>query len=181
MAMESPKAYPVAAFVVTLIGGILILLDGLYLLAVSAFVSTVSSAYGVSIPGVSGLFEALAAVGLIFGLIILIGAIMMWRNPSSAKMWGIVVILLGLISIISGGGFILGLILALVGGILALVWHPPAAAQTAWSSAPTAPPAAPAGGAPPAMGGARYCASCGSPNAANVQFCAKCGAPMPPG
>ncbi len=181
MAMQSPRAYPVAAFVVTLIGGILILLDGIYLLAVSAFISSVTSAYGVSVPGVSGLLTALAAVGVIFGLIILVGAIMMWRSPSSAKMWGIIAILLGLISIVSGGGFILGLILALVGGILALVWHPPAAAQTAWSSAPTAPPAAPGGGMPPAAGGSRFCASCGAPNAANVQFCAKCGAPMPPG
>jgi hypothetical protein len=180
MAMNSPRAYPVAAFVLTLIGGILILLDGIYLLAVSAFVSSVTSAYGVSIPGVSAILEALAAVGLIFGLIIMIGALMMWKSPSSAKMWGVVVIVLGFISIIGGGGFVLGLILALVGGILALIWHPPASAQTAWSSAPTAPPAAPMGGSSPAPAGSRFCASCGSPNAANVQFCAKCGAPMPP-
>jgi hypothetical protein len=177
MAMPSSRAYPTAAFILSLIGGVFILLAGIYTAAIYAFVG---SALFDFFPGFGALLIGLAAVALVFGVIIIVGAVMMRANPESARMWGVVILLLSIFSWIGGGGFIIGFILALVGGILAIAWHPPAVAQTAWSSSPVAPASPPMGGAPAASAGQRYCASCGSPNAANVQFCAKCGAPMPP-
>jgi hypothetical protein len=98
------------------------------------------------------------------------------------------IIVLALVSFIGGGGFYIGLILALIGGIVAVTWRPPTVAPSAYGApgygTPVgAPGAAPPWGAPaspPLQPGVaqRFCSSCGSPNVANAQFCAKCGAPM---
>ena len=124
-------------------------------------------------------------MALFFGLIILYFAMKLKSNPRSAKAYGILILVFALISFIGGGGFYIGAILALVGGILAIVWNPPAQAapgygQPMMPAAPGwgAPP--PAAAPPPGAAGGKFCASCGSPNAAGAQFCAKCGAPMPP-
>lgn len=178
MAYGGPKPYPSAAFILSLIGGILIILDAIVVAAAAAIVG---AAIAGVLPGLGALLIALAVVGLIFGIIILIGAFQLRSHPESAKMWGIVILILSLISFIGGGGFYLGAILGIIGGILALVWHaPPAMAmgQPQWGAPPPMAPPPAMGGAPPA--GQRFCASCGSPNAAGTQFCAKCGAAMPP-
>jgi len=177
MAYGSGQSYPSAAFILSLIGGIFILLGGLYEAAVYAIVG---SAFLAFFPGLGALLIALAVVALIFGLIIIFGAIQMRSHPESAKTWGILVLVFAIFSWIGGGGFVIGFLLALIGGILAIVWHPPAPAmgqpgQPTWGQ-PT--PMAQAPAAAPA--GQKFCSSCGSPNAAGTQFCAKCGAAMPP-
>jgi hypothetical protein len=178
-----PRAYPNAAFILSLIGGILILLGSIadaVLLAIGA-----SLAAGIGFGGFAALLIALAVIALIFGLLVLLGAIMLRNHPESAKTWGILILVFSLISFIGGGGFYIGAILGLVGGILAIVWTPPAApmmgqmgAPGGWTAAPP-PSMTPGMGAAP-MGGGKVCGSCGSANAAGAQFCAKCGAPMPP-
>jgi hypothetical protein len=52
----------------------------------------------------------------------MLAAIMFYRNPAHKTLWGIVVLVLSVISIFSGGGFIVGLILGIIGGALALSW-----------------------------------------------------------
>jgi hypothetical protein len=177
--MSQSGSYPVAAFVLTLIGGILILLDGLYVAAIAAFIGSVVGAF---FPGLGLLIIALGVIALLFGLIILVGAIQMHSHPQSAKTWGIIVLILALISFVGGGGFYLGAILAIVGGILAIVWHPPMPAPSGMGmGTPMAGGTAPQWNAPPPAaapsGGGKVCASCGSPIAAGAQFCPKCGAP----
>jgi hypothetical protein len=63
----------------------------------------------------------------IFGIIIIIGAIMMYTQPRSTKVGGIIVLILGIISLI-GIVTTLGGILSLIGDILATVWKPSGAA-----------------------------------------------------
>lgn len=128
---------PTAAFVLSLIGGILILLDGLW-------VAFITSAIGAAMPmffsfGL-GLALAIGILGIIFGLIIIYGSFQINSGePGKVRTWGIVVLILSIISIITGGGFILGLILGLIGGILALVWKPPTE-RVAVTGAPPPPP-----------------------------------------
>ncbi len=174
MAPPGTKSYPTAAFVLTLIGGIFILLNGIVLAALSAVLGGFALGF---FPGLGALLIALGVVALLFGLIVIYGAVKMHSGvPGSVRTWGIIVILMSLISLVMGGGFYIGTILALVGGILALVWHPPTVAQPAWGQ-PTAPMGgAPAGGAAP---GQKFCGSCGSANMAGATTCAKCGAPLP--
>jgi hypothetical protein len=136
MASSGAKSYPSTAFILSLIGGIFILLAGIYTAAIYAFIG---SALFDFFPGLGALLIGLAVVALIFGLIIIVGAIMLRSKPESSRTWGVIILVLALLSWVGGGGFVIGFILALIGGILAIVWHPPAAPQQAWGSQPMAP------------------------------------------
>jgi hypothetical protein len=181
--------YPRTAYLLALIGGILILLGAIVEAIELAIIGSAFAAFGFG--GFAALFIALAVIALIFGIIVLVLALRLKSNPQGVKMTGVLIIVFSLLSYIGGGGFYLGGILALVGGILALIWNPPAVmAQPGWGQ-PGQPgqqgqwgqPQAAAWGqptsAPPATGG-KTCASCGTPNAPGAQFCAKCGAALPP-
>lgn len=110
---------PTAAFVVSLIAGIFILLNGIVIAAIGAVLAVFMPGAGI----------VLAAVGLIFGIIVIIGAALMWMNPSMHVGAGVIVLLFSLFSIVIGGGFIIGLILGIVGGILGIIYKPPAPMQ----------------------------------------------------
>lgn len=185
-------SYPSTAYILCLIGAIFILLDAVVTAAVAAAFG--GAFLSVGLGGVGAILIALAIVALLFGFVILYGALQLKNNPGSAKTWGIILLVLALISFVGGGGFFIGAILVIIGGIMAIVWTPPMAPtmqQPGWGSPmppgwgqPTAvpPPAAPPppGAAPMASSAQRFCASCGAPNAATASFCAKCGAAMPP-
>jgi hypothetical protein len=178
--------YPRTAYLLALIGGILILLGAIVEAIEFAIIGSAFAAFGFG--GFAALFIALAVIALIFGLIVLILAMRLKSNPQGAKMTGVLIIVFSLLSFIGGGGFYIGAILALVGGILALIWTPaPMMQQPGWGQPgqqaqwgqpgqqaqwgqPSAPPA----------GAGKVCGSCASPNAPGAQFCAKCGAALPP-
>lgn len=106
---------PTAAFAISLVAGIFILINGLVYAAIGSIIGVLFPAIGV----------AIAAVGLVFGIIVLIAAIMMYSKPRQAKAWGAIVLVFSLLSIIIGGGFIIGMILGIVGGALGLAWKKP--------------------------------------------------------
>ena len=70
------------------------------------------------------------AVGIIFGILVLLGAIMVHRNPTKKTGWGVIILVFSILSIVIGGGFIIGLILGIIGGALALAWKPKATPTT---------------------------------------------------
>ena len=115
MAVVAPAAAPreeerpIAGFVISLIAGIIILINGLLISTISAFVFWTLG---------MGLSTILIALGLLFGILVIVGAVLMYRGARVAG--GVLVILFGLFSIVIGGGFIIGLILAIVGGALGL-------------------------------------------------------------
>jgi hypothetical protein len=112
-----PEEKPTAAFIVSLLAGIFILINGILIMIASAFIFVIP---------IAGVFVALFGIGeLIFGLIVMFGAIMINSDdPSKVRTGGIIVLIFSIISIIAGGGFLIGLILGLIGGILALTWKP---------------------------------------------------------
>lgn len=69
-----------------------------------------------------GWFHGLGAIGIISGIIILSGAIMLYNRPAEVSMWGALVLAFSIVSFFGMGGFFLGAILGVVGGILALTW-----------------------------------------------------------
>jgi hypothetical protein len=85
---------------------------------------------------------------LAFGIIILIGAIMMNSNPKLTKTWGIVIIILGVCSL-PGVTTTLGGLLAIIGGALAVSWKPELVSGV--------------GMPPPPSNAASFCPTCGSP------------------
>src|SRR2546426_5110964 len=113
---------PTAAFVLSLIGGILILLVAIAIMALMSALSGLMIGVGAN----GSLALIYGAVGIIFALIVLVGAVMLWMKPQQHVAWGVIVLLFSLFSIISTGGLFIGLILGLVGGILGIVWKPPA-------------------------------------------------------
>jgi len=64
-------------------------------------------------------------LGIIFGIIIIAVAVMLYINPTQHELWGALIIIFSVISIISCmGGMGIGLLLGIVGGILAVLWKP---------------------------------------------------------
>src|SRR5438552_15388430 len=83
-------------------------------------------ALGVGAGAAAGIFIIYGAVGLIFAILVMVGAVMLWMKPQSHVAAGGIIFLFSLFSIISGGGFVIGLILGIVVGILGIGWKPPA-------------------------------------------------------
>jgi len=98
---------PTAAFALSLIGGILGLLGGIVIAAFFAAWSWLI--------GFLGLGAMFGVYFIVIGLVTIIGAVMMYNNPSSTHTWGIVILILSIIS---------ANIFGLIGGIMALVWKP---------------------------------------------------------
>ncbi|MGC8675919.1 MAG: DUF6114 domain-containing protein [Candidatus Micrarchaeia archaeon] len=67
---------------------------------------------------------SLSIVGAIAGLVLLLVAYMLHKKPQSAKTWAIIGIIFSLVSFAGNGGFIIGMILGIVAGVLALTKQP---------------------------------------------------------
>jgi hypothetical protein len=76
-----------------------------------------------TIPGsnidTAGLYR-LTALGLTFGVLVLLGAAMLHVRPALNKIWSLMIILFSIASVLTGGGFIIGFILGIIGGASAL-------------------------------------------------------------
>lgn len=149
---------PTTPFTLSLIGGIFALLGGI----IWAALGTILAFY-------SG-FGVLLYVFLIFAIIIIIGAAAMYSSPSSARAWGIVIVILGILSLI---GIItaLGGLLAIIGGALAIGWKPSGqgALPPPYASQPTFAPQPTAGKI------TRICPQCGRVLVEDTKYCPYCG------
>lgn len=136
MATNPSYAIPVAPFILSLLGGILVLGGGGMMTTFSSgvpyyggmmggYYGMMDGYYGMMQGfGLAGWFLGLAAIGLISGIAILIGAMMIYTQPGRAQTWGVVVLVFSIVSFLGMGGFFLGAILGVVGGILAMTWNP---------------------------------------------------------
>jgi len=115
---------PTAAFVVSLLAGIFILLGAIVMMALSSVLGGLM--IGVGAGAAASVILLYGVVGLIFAILVLVGAVMLWMKPQSHVAAGVIILLFSLFSIISTGGFFIGLILGIIGGILAIIWKPPA-------------------------------------------------------
>ncbi|MEM2111426.1 MAG: hypothetical protein QXX08_06065 [Candidatus Bathyarchaeia archaeon] len=109
-----------AGFVISLIAAILILINAIIIAFASAILGAVGLATLVNIlEFAGGLLIAYAIIGMIFAILVLIGAVLIYI-PGKEVVGGILVIIFSILSIITGGGFLIGLILGIVGGALGL-------------------------------------------------------------
>ena len=74
--------------------------------------------------GFSGMF---GLAGVLFGVVVVVAALMLYNNPVDHAKWVMVILIFSVLSIFGSAmaGFGIGLILCLIGGILALTWKPP--------------------------------------------------------
>ncbi len=113
------RPYPSTAFALSLIAGIFVILGGLVVIAVFAFLATL-------VP-FAGLGAVEGIIGIVFGVIILFAAYQLRAHPDQHVLWGVIVLVFSIISWFgSFGGLVIGFILGLIGGIMAIVWRPPA-------------------------------------------------------
>ena len=66
----------------------------------------------------------LTAIGLILGILVLLVAIMLHIKPVHKKVWGILIVVFSIPSVVTGGGFIIGFIFGIIGGTLSLSRKP---------------------------------------------------------
>ncbi len=122
---------PVAAFITSVVGGVIILLASLFASTFSMtgmFASMMT--YMVQMAdhsgGSFGFFHFLTTtLGLVSGSIVTVGAVMMYLRPQEISVWGGIVLAFSVLSLVSVmGGLLIGLILGVMGGALAIGWKP---------------------------------------------------------
>jgi hypothetical protein len=102
-------------------GGLLLVLAGLELLGLPLTGVFVRGAIKLVIYiGIGGVF------GVLIGVLLIAAGIVLWVNPTQRVFYGIAGIVLGIISFPASnlGGFLLGMLLAIIGGALAFAWVP---------------------------------------------------------
>jgi hypothetical protein len=78
---------------------------------------------GMMMPFQSFMWTAIAVISAIsigIGVILIIGGYLIYRKSESASKWGVVILVLSIIGLFGMGGFFVGPILGIIGGILAL-------------------------------------------------------------
>ena len=115
----SSSEKPSRAFTLSVIAGILILSNSALVGAAAAWFPWVIP----TLPGSSGndttMLYDVAAVGLVCGFLVLLGAVLLRIKPVNKKVWGMMIVVFSIPSVVSGGGFIIGFILGMIGGALA--------------------------------------------------------------
>jgi len=102
-------------------GGLLLVLSGLELLALPLTGVLVKGQIKLVIYiGIGGVF------GVLIGILLIAAGIVLWVNPTHRVFYGIAGIVLGIVSFPASnlGGFVLGMLLAIIGGALAFAWVP---------------------------------------------------------
>ena len=120
---------PTAAYILSLVAGIFILLGaGLVSFLGYGFMGMMNR-FGGRGYGMMGFgFGILGIVGVVFGIIVIISAYMLNSKPAEHTTWGTLIVIFSVLSIFgSAGGFGVGLILGIIGGVLAITWKPPEA------------------------------------------------------
>ncbi|MDI6798755.1 MAG: hypothetical protein QMD12_02045 [Candidatus Aenigmarchaeota archaeon] len=98
------------AYVLSLVGGIFTVIGGIVVLLLGASL--------MFIPVFGAIGMGVGIWGLVCGILIIVGGVMI--NKGSAKTGGIVALIFSILGLVTLQGFVVGPILGLVGGILAL-------------------------------------------------------------
>jgi hypothetical protein len=135
MAQQVTAGYPKTASILAIVGSVLMILCGMLLMAVGFFilphvfftnVNTPPQIAPGSLPSlVSGIVGGIGLFGLVSGVIVLVSAVMLLTYPSQSKTWGVLILVFSVLSFLGLGGFVVGAVLGIAGGILALRWKLP--------------------------------------------------------
>jgi len=124
---------PFIAFVLSLIGGLLIFVSS----AISIVWFTVGSAPFGSYWGMMGDYHGwmrnfgftngyllgFSVLGLVCGAIVVVGSFMLNLRPLEHFSWGAIVLIFSIISLVNMGGWIVGAVLGIAGGALGMAWR----------------------------------------------------------
>ncbi|MEM2098540.1 MAG: hypothetical protein QXU99_02170 [Candidatus Bathyarchaeia archaeon] len=121
---------PTAALVLSLLGSVFIIIGGLIYAVIFNILGGILGFFGFT--GLEGMMRILGILGILWGVLALIGALMMNSGDKNKVRTGSILVLI--FSILSwfgaAGGLIIGFLLGLIGSILGLTWNPPSHYQT---------------------------------------------------
>jgi hypothetical protein len=127
----SSQETPIAAFILSLIGGVLILIGGIassmWFMHGGYGVGGMMGGYGGMMGGFGFPFDLMGnlwPIGFVAGALVIIGALMLNARPAEHTAWGTIILVFSIISFIGMGGFFIGAILGIAGGAVALSWRP---------------------------------------------------------
>lgn len=152
---------PLTAFVLSLLGSTFIIVG-----TVVGFVLYASSPF----PPTTDLTAIFASVAVALGILMLTMTMLLYRRPDLHVAWGVTILVLAsasITSVLSGyGGLglgVVGMVLGIVGGAIAIAWRP-GVGITGMGAHP---------------GAYRVCLMCGRMAPFGYGFCPFCGAPAP--
>ena len=103
----------------SLAGGIIIVLGGIASwIWHTAFFSQMSWMMGG--PWFNAMIAGTSIIGIVSGALVILGALMMSFRPHESHMWGVMVLVFSLLSFFGMGGFLVGAVLGIIGGSIAL-------------------------------------------------------------
>jgi hypothetical protein len=106
-------------FALSLVGGILILLRGIVRIVAGDIITFVGSDE-VRHRFLAGLtLNIIGGIAVLFGIVIIFGAYLIYSRMDVTG--GTIVLIFSLVSILAGSGWLVGLILGVIGGILAIL------------------------------------------------------------
>jgi hypothetical protein len=70
-------------------------------------------------PGIVNVMGVFNYIWVVIGLISLFASLMLWIKPENRRLWAVITLLCSFVSVVTGGGFIIGVLLAMVAGFLA--------------------------------------------------------------
>ena len=156
---------PTTAFALSLVGGIFVLLGGLSVMMLGAILSF--------LPILGKGFALVGDIGALCGVVMLVGGALMYVMPDRHLIWGILVLVFSILSWVGAiGGFAIGFLLGLVGGILGIVWKPSGVAVNV-----NLRNVASQGHQQAVTQMQGTCSNCGSPLPSGARVCSACGGP----
>jgi hypothetical protein len=125
---------PSVAVILSIIGGVLMLVGGSMAFMMLSYNSGfgMMSGFGGMMGDYSDMMDGvnlpcatlggLMLLSLVSGILVIVGAVMMDIHPSQSRTWGIIVLVFSIVSFVGMGGFLIGAVLGVVGGAMALGW-----------------------------------------------------------
>jgi hypothetical protein len=122
------------AYIVSLVGGLIILIVSILNVVWYASGGSNFGGYGSYMRGMMdgyhnfmgtyggsyGFLAGISLVAVICGVIVLMGAIMLRAQPHQQMIWAVVIIVFSAVSFVGMGGYFIGAILGIVGGLFVL-------------------------------------------------------------
>jgi hypothetical protein len=112
----APEPHPVGATILTVIAGVLGLLDGVADSVLGSFATSVGAA------SLGGALDLIAGLAFLFGFLLLVLAAGLYYRPEAHVGYGVAILVVSFVSLVGGGGFLIGTVLGAVGGILAILF-----------------------------------------------------------
>ena len=121
---------PTAAIVLSLLAGIFIIIGGGVRIVMGALMRRYGAyrgmvgGFGLSTLLLRGLgvgFRLMGILAVVFGIIVVVAALMLYVHPSGHVAWGLLILIFSILSVF---GSLFGIVLGILGGIFAIIWHP---------------------------------------------------------